>query len=70
MKANVGKVDRAVRVIAGLAIIGAGFYYQNWWGVVGVVPLLTAITKFCPAYTLFGMTTCGSCEAKDGQKAA
>ena len=58
MKTNVGGIDRTLRYIAGLAIIGAGFYFQSWWGLVGLVPILTATFRFCPAYLPFGMSTC------------
>jgi len=58
MNPNVGSLDRIVRIILGLAILGAGYYYQSWWGLVGLVPILTAIVRFCPAYLPFGLSTC------------
>lgn len=58
MKPNMGSVDRAVRVVMGLGIIGAGIYFKSWWGAIGVVPLLTAATGWCPAYLPFGLSTC------------
>ena len=58
MKANIGTVDRVVRVIVGLAIIGAGIYFRNRWGLLGLLPLLTAGIRFCPLYVPFGITTC------------
>ena len=58
MTANVGGIDRIIRVVAGLAIIGAGVMYQSWWGVIGIVPLATAILRWCPPYTLLGISTC------------
>mgnify|MGYP001556220929 CR=1 FL=1 len=58
MKANVGSLDRIVRIVAGLAILGAGYYFKSWWGLVGLVPLLTATIRFCPAYVPFGLSTC------------
>ena len=58
MTPNVGGADRVVRVVVGLAIIAAGVYFQSWWGVVGVVPLLTATIRWCPAYLPFGFNTC------------
>ena len=58
MKPNVGGFDRILRVILGLGILGAGYYYHTWWGLVGLVPLLTAIVRFCPAYLPFGLSTC------------
>jgi len=59
MKINVGGIDRILRIVVGLALIGltlAGTI--GVWGWIGVVPLLTGVFKFCPAYTLLGMNTC------------
>lgn len=58
MHANVGSLDRLVRVVLGLAIIGAGAYYRSWWGALGAVPLLTAAIGWCPVYLPFGISTC------------
>ncbi len=58
MKNNVGKTDRIIRVIAGLAIIGAGVSMQSWWGAIGVIPLATAALGWCPAYIPFGISSC------------
>lgn len=58
MKTNVGSPDRIVRIIAGLAILAAGYYYQSWWGLIGIVPLGTAAIGWCPAYLPFGISTC------------
>ena len=60
MKTNVGSIDRYIRFIAGLTILGAGYYFQTWWGLVGLGPLLTAFFRFCPAYLLFGLNTGGT----------
>jgi len=57
MKCNVGKVDRAIRFIAGIAIILAGVAYQSWFGVIGVIVLGTALIRFCPAYVPFKIDT-------------
>ena len=62
MKPNVGGIDRILRFIAGLAIIGAGIYFKSWLGLIGVVPILTALFRFCPAYLPFGLS---SCKTKD-----
>ncbi len=64
MKCNVGPIDRTLRLIAGIAILGAGYYYQSWWGLIGIVPLLTGIFKICPAYLPFGLSTCAR-DSKD-----
>jgi hypothetical protein len=58
MKANVGSSDKIIRIIAGVAAIGAGFYFQSWWGAVGVVPLGTGLLNFCPLYAMLGINTC------------
>ena len=57
MKINVGKPDRTVRIIVGIIILAAGYYYQSWWGAIGAVPLLTGIFNFCPAYVPFKIST-------------
>ncbi len=58
MMHNVGGIDRVVRALAGVAILGAGLYFKSWWGLVGLVPLGTAIFRFCPAYLPFGLSSC------------
>ena len=60
MKCNSGTVDRAARVIVGIALIAmAASGTIGVWGYIGVVPLLTGAIGFCPAYAIFGMNTCG-----------
>ena len=59
MKTNVGSIDRILPIIAGLTLIAlAASGVIGIWGWIGVVPLLTGIFRFCPAYTLLGMNTC------------
>lgn len=59
MKINEGTIDRALRVIAGLVLIGlAASGTVGVWGWIGVVPLLTGLFGFCPAYAIFGLSTC------------
>lgn len=58
MKPNVGSLDRIARYIIGLALLGAGYYFKSWWGLVGLVPILTATFRFCPAYLPFGLNSC------------
>jgi hypothetical protein len=59
MTANVGSIDRIIRIVAGLALIAWALTGGPAWAWIGVVPLATGIFKFCPAYTLLGMNTCG-----------
>lgn len=61
IETNMGTVDRALRVIVGLALIAmAATGTVGMWGWIGVVPVLTALVGFCPAYTLLGFKTCKS----------
>ena len=50
MKKNEGLFDRIVRVVLGAGIIGAGIYYQAWWGLFGIIPLITGGSGRCPLY--------------------
>ena len=59
MTFNVGGVDRILRVIVGLILISLVFVGpQTPWGWIGLVPLVTGLFRFCPAYTLLGLNTC------------
>jgi hypothetical protein len=59
MKANVGGIDRILRIAVGaLLIVLAALNVIGVWGYIGIVPLATGLFRFCPAYGLFGMNTC------------
>jgi hypothetical protein len=58
MVKNMGGVDRGVRALVGLVLIGWGIWSANWWGALGVIPLGTAVVGTCPAYLPFGWKTC------------
>ena len=61
MKANVGTVDRAIRIIVGLGLITATLMGAiGPWGWLGLVPLATGVLRFCPAYLPFGIRTCAA----------
>jgi hypothetical protein len=58
---NVGGVDRVIRIVAGVALIGAAALgYIGAWGWIGVVPLATGLFRVCPAYLPFGASTCAA----------
>lgn len=60
MNRNEGTLDRAVRTIAGLGLLGAmAMGMIGPWGWIGVVPLATGLMGWCPLYTLLGVNTCG-----------
>ena len=59
MNANVGNIDRAIRILLGLGLIVATLAGAiGAWGWLGVIPLATGIFRFCPAYLPFGFRTC------------
>lgn len=58
MKKNVGKTDTIIRIIIALVIGAFGWYYQSWWGLLGLIPLLTGVFKICLLYSLFDISTC------------
>jgi membrane protease YdiL (CAAX protease family) len=59
MAANEGTLDRTIRVVIGIVLLSLVFTGPHTpWGLVGVVPLLTGLVGFCPAYRLFGLSTC------------
>ena len=63
MTQNEGSIDRALRVIVGLALIALTFYMPETfspWGWIGVVPLATGLIGWCPAYSLLGIKTCST----------
>ena len=55
---NVGNIDRALRIAAGLILIGlAGYGTIGVWGFIGIIPLLTGVVALCPLYGLLGIAT-------------
>lgn len=59
MKHNVGGIDRVLRIVVGLVLIGlAATGTVGWWGWLGVVPLATGALGWCPPYALLGFNTC------------
>ena len=58
---NEGTADRVFRVTVGLILLSLVFVGpQTLWGLIGIVPILTGATGVCPAYSLFGMSTCST----------
>ena len=60
MSANVGSLDRVVRILAGIALIAWALMGGPVWAWIGVVPLATGLLKICPAYSLLAINTCGT----------
>ena len=58
MKANVGGLDRMLRIIIGCALIAMVFFGpQTPWGWIGIIPLATAMMGWCPAYSIFRVSS-------------
>lgn len=63
MKANVGTVDRVIRIVAGLVLLSLVFILEGnarWWGLVGLLPLTTGLIGWCALYVPFGINTRGT----------
>ena len=58
MKSNVGGIDKVLRMVAGVALVGWAIAGGPVWAWIGVVPLATGALGWCPAYPLLGMNTC------------
>ncbi len=59
MKSNVGDIDRILRIVLGLVLIGLTLTGTiGAWGWLGVVPLATGAIGWCPPYAIFGWNTC------------
>lgn len=61
MTPNIGIIDRYARIAVGLALLALVFVGPKTpWGLIGLVPLVTGLARFCPAYRIAGVDTCGS----------
>ena len=63
MTFNVGSTDRILRIVAGIVILGSFFVLDGnarGLALIGIVPLATGLFRWCPAYALLGLNTCGT----------
>ncbi len=59
MTKNMGTADRVIRVVLGVGLLSLAFVGpQTPWGYVGLIPIVTALIGYCPAYSVFGIRTC------------
>lgn len=61
MQKNIGGVDKTIRLIIGVALLSLIFILEGnarWFGLIGLLPIITALLNWCPAYTLIGLSTC------------
>ncbi|RLA75737.1 MAG: DUF2892 domain-containing protein [Epsilonproteobacteria bacterium] len=65
MKKNIGKIDKTIRIVLGLAIIAYGLMTESLLGLIGLVPLGTALISWCPLYPVCGISTaCKNCDTE------
>ena len=57
MHHNVGGIDQILRIFLGVVICTIGVIYNNWWGLVGLIPLVTGTMSWCPLYKLVGLSS-------------
>jgi hypothetical protein len=60
MEKNIGRTDRWIRIVLGVALLLLVVFIQSgwrWWGLIGIIPLATALFNFCPLYALLGINT-------------
>lgn len=68
MKKNIGQTDRWIRIVIGVALLLFLAFSQSslrWLGLIGIIPLVTALLNYCPLYALFGISTS---KQKNGEK--
>ena len=58
MKCNVGITEQVVRVVIGIAIVVSGLYFRSWWGIIGLIPIITGSIGYCPISNVLGISTC------------
>lgn len=57
MKKNMSQTDRYIRLAVGVVIIVLGLVFSSWWGLIGLIPLVTGIINYCPLYDVLGIST-------------
>lgn len=58
MKCNVGRTEEIIRIVIGILIVLIGLYFRNWWGIIGLLPIITGLIRYCPISDILGISTC------------
>lgn len=61
MRRNVGSIDKGLRIVVGIGLLSLLFLLEGnarWLGLIGLVPLGTALIGYCPLYSVLGLSTC------------
>jgi len=65
LKYNVGGIDRVLRIAIGALLVAlAASNVVAWWGWLGLIPMATGLFRFCPAYSVLGISSCGTSSDK------
>ena len=57
MKKNIGSIDKILRIIVGVALLVYGFINGSLIGLIGIIPIMTALINICPLYSMLGINT-------------
>lgn len=60
MQQNVGGADRIIRFVVGIALLALVFILEGsarWFGLIGIVPIVTASLRWCPLWSVFRINT-------------
>ncbi len=60
MKCNVGRTDQIARIVIGTGVVIAGLYFRKSWGLIGLIPIITGLIRYCPVSDVLGISTCNS----------
>ena len=60
MQRNVGQTEKIIRISVGAVMVVLGVMYGSWWGAIGLIPLITGLIGWCPAYKALRLNTCGA----------
>jgi hypothetical protein len=66
MENNIGKTDKGLRILIGIAIVVIGAYFNSVWGVLGMIPIITSQIGVCPIYSLLHISTVSKPEKRKG----
>ena len=70
MDSNMGPEDKKIRMTVGILLLVVGLLFQSWWGLLGLVLLITSVVGFCPLYVPFKVSTLKAEPQEAGKKAA
>ena len=58
MKKNIGSADAVIRIIVGLFLLSLILWGpKTWWGLIGLIPIITVFVGYCPPYAMLGIST-------------